>query len=373
VTRTWILIAACGLAAAALAAGVAAGSSEHVDDGPSQRPAPAAPRADAAAARCDRVASTSGSDRAPGTRRRPYATPATLVRSLRAGQTGCLRGGSYGIAPMLVFRRSGEPGRPIELRSWPGERATLTGGTVTVNRGADHVVVSGLTIDGTQRDDVTVWVIGDDATISDNDITNRTKGLSCIFIGNSRWQNPPTLRTQIRRNRITDCGTDAHNDHDHGIYAAQARDAVIADNLLTGSDGWGVQLYPEAVGVRVLRNTIVGNGGGVIFAGNHSVASANNVVERNVISDARDEQLVQSYWDGPRGAGNVARRNCFGPAPHGRTSGPGFGLAQNVVAAPGYVAPARGDYRLGANSGCDAVIGSPPAPGAPASVTRGRR
>jgi hypothetical protein len=373
VSRTWVLLAACGLAAAALVAGVAAGSSERTHDGPAQDPARATPRAQTAAVRCDRVASTSGSDRAAGTRRAPYRTPARLVRSLRAGETGCLRGGSYDIAPMLVFRRAGEEGKPIELRSWPGERATLTRGTVAVNKGADHVVISGLTIDGTDRDDVTVWVIGDDVTISDDDITNRTKGLSCIFIGSGRWRDASTAGTQIRRNRIRDCGTDAHNDHDHGIYAAQARDAVIADNLITGSDGWGVQLYPESVGVRVLRNTIAGNGGGVIFAGNHSVASANNVVERNVISDARDAQLVQSYWEGPRGSGNVARRNCFGRAPNGRTSGPGFGLAQNVIADPGYLAPARGDYRVARNGGCDAVIGSPPAPGAPASVARGPR
>ena len=134
-----------------------------------------------------------------------------------------------------------------------------------------------------------------------------------------------------------------------------------------------MQLYPHAVRARVLRNTIARNGGGVIFAGNHSVASSGNVVERNVLSDPRDAMLVQSYWEGPSGTGNVARRNCFGRAPHGQSTGSGFSMDQNLVAAPAYRAAGDGDYELGAQSGCSAVIGSPPAPGAPASVTRGPR
>ena len=323
--------------------------------------------------RCDRVAAPSGSDRADGTRSEPFASASRLVRSLRSGETGCLRAGTYRIAPELTFRRAGTAGAPITLRNWPGERATLEGGTVVVRPQAEHVVVSGLRIDGSDHPDVTIWVLGDDATIADNDITNRTTGLSCVFIGSGQWRDPATQRTQIRRNRITDCGTDAHDDHDHGIYAAQSKDAVIADNLLTGSDGWGVQLYPRAVGAHVLRNTIARNGGGVIFAGNHSVASSGNVVERNVLSDPRDAMLVQSYWEGPSGTGNVARRNCFGRAPKGQSTGSGFSMDQNLVAAPAYRAPDEGDYALGAQTGCSAVIGSPPNPGAPTSVTGGPR
>lgn len=363
------ILALGGVAGLAIVAGVAAGSSGPDDE-------PRAPRASAPkteAVRCDRVAAPSGSDRADGTRSHPYAGAARLVRSLRAGQTGCLRAGTYRIAPELAFRRAGTQSAPITLRSWPGERATLAGGTVVVRPGATHVVVSHLDIDGSERDDVTVWLMGDDATIADNDITNHTTGLSCIFIGAGQPRDPATQRAQIRRNRITDCGTDAHRDHDHGIYAAQSRDAVIADNLLTGSDGWGVQLYPQAVGTQVLRNTIARNGGGVIIAGNRSVASAGNVVQRNVISDPREQQLVQSYWDGPEGHGNVVQRNCFGRAPRGQSTGTGFSLDQNLVAAPAYRAPGRGDYRLGAGSGCSAVIGSPPDPGAPNSVARGPR
>lgn len=358
-----------GVAGIALVAGVAAGSS-----GPSDKPP--APRVAATAAEpvhCDRVAAPSGSDRAEGTRARPFASAARLVGSLHAGQTGCLRAGTYRIAPELKFRRAGTADAPITLRSWPGERATLEGGTVVVRPEATHVVVSGLRIDGSNHPDVTIWVLGDDATLADNDITNRTTGLSCVFIGSGNWRKPPTLRTQIRRNRITDCGSDAHDDHDHGIYAAQSQDAVVADNLLTGSDGWGVQLYPHALGARVLRNTIARNGGGVIFAGNHSVASSGNVVERNVLSDPRDAMLVQSYWEGPSGTGNVARRNCFGRAANGQSTGSGFSMDQNLIAAPAYRSAGDGNYELGAQTGCSAVIGSPPDPGAPASVTRGPR
>ena len=345
-----------------------------VADGTStEQPTPRAPRAQSAAVRCDRVAAPSGSDGAAGTEGRPFATAARLVRSLRAGDTGCLRAGTYRIAPMLEFHRAGTAEAPITLRSYPGERATLAGGTVTILQGADHVQIAGLTIDGSGRNDVTVWILGADAVLRDSTVTNRTRGLSCVFLGAGSARQPPALRSQIRRNRIEACGNDAHGDKDHGVYAAQARDAVIADNLLRGSDGWGVQLYPSAQHVRVIRNTIVGNGGGVIFGGNSRQASSNNVVERNVITDARETQLVQSYWEGPVGRGNVARRNCFGHAPHGATSGDAFRLEENVTASPLYIAPSRGDFRLGEGTGCSAVIGSPPAPGAPASVARGTR
>jgi O-antigen/teichoic acid export membrane protein len=362
-------IAVVGAIAAAVALG--AGGDGNPQPPASSSPSPSSgPVATPAAVRCDRVAAPTGSDSAAGTLRSPYKTPARLARTLRPGETGCLRAGSYDISPDLTFRRAGTATERITLRNYPGEKATLTGGTVVIWPGASFVTVSGLTIDGSRHDDVTVWVMADDAVISDNRITNRTTGLSCIFLGTGSGRRPPTLRTQIRRNRIFDCGNDAHDNHDHGIYAAQTTDAVITDNLIAGSDGWAVQLYPRATHASLLRNTFVSNGGGVIFGGDRRGTSSGNVVERNVISDARSEQLVQSFWEGPQGTGNVARRNCFGRAPDGIANGNGFEMAQNISANPRYRSPSAGDYRIGAGSGCLAVIGSPPAPGAPATVAR---
>src|SRR5205085_12180876 len=76
-----------------------------------------------AAARCDRVASTSGSDaHGTGSAARPYRTPRKLLASLRPGESGCLRRGVY--ASPTRFTSST---RSLTLRSYPGERATLHG------------------------------------------------------------------------------------------------------------------------------------------------------------------------------------------------------------------------------------------------------
>ena len=74
---------------------------------------------------------------------RRHAVSAVRVRraarplAATPGETGCLRAGTYRIAPELTFRRAGTAEAPITLRSWPGERATLAGGTVVVRPEAD--------------------------------------------------------------------------------------------------------------------------------------------------------------------------------------------------------------------------------------------
>jgi hypothetical protein len=75
-----------------------------------------------AAVECARYASPSGSDRNPGTRARPFRTAQRLVRSLKAGRTGCLRRGRYRAEPgdyVLRFGRAGAPGAPITVRGYP--------------------------------------------------------------------------------------------------------------------------------------------------------------------------------------------------------------------------------------------------------------
>src|SRR5262245_60978599 len=72
---------------------------------------------------CTRYAAPWGTSNAPGTKRRPFNTAQRLVDSLRGGETGCLRGGSYPTpSGGLYIHSSG-----FTLRSYPGERATLHG------------------------------------------------------------------------------------------------------------------------------------------------------------------------------------------------------------------------------------------------------
>src|SRR5436853_609339 len=76
-----------------------------------------------AATTCDKVASPSGSDTAAGTVAAPYQTASKLAGSLGAGETGCLRGGTY--REDVSLRTGGTADARITLTSYPGERAKL--------------------------------------------------------------------------------------------------------------------------------------------------------------------------------------------------------------------------------------------------------
>lgn len=85
------------------------------------------------------VVSPSGRDDAPGTAEQPFATPERAlqaVRDLRLTETDpgpvtvSLRGGTYALKRALTFgpADSGTARSPVTYRSYPGERAVLSGG-----------------------------------------------------------------------------------------------------------------------------------------------------------------------------------------------------------------------------------------------------
>ncbi len=82
-----------------------------------------------AAPACDKFASPLGLDLNPGTELLPFRTAQRLANSLQAGQTGCLKGGTY--AGSVTITRGGAPGAPVRLqsRSWrPGAADRSRGG-----------------------------------------------------------------------------------------------------------------------------------------------------------------------------------------------------------------------------------------------------
>jgi hypothetical protein len=91
---------------------------------------------------------------------------------------------------------------------------------------------------------------------------------------------------------------------DHGIYWS-AGSGVIAKNRIERNLAHGIQLYPNAAGVRVDHNVVSRNGkAGVMIA----EGAAHNLVERNVITHNVDNS-VRSY--DLTGAGNVVTRNVI--------------------------------------------------------------
>jgi hypothetical protein len=327
------------------------------DAGPDNAPAATS----AARKRCNRFAGPGGSDRGPGTLRRPFATPQRLVDSLRAGQTGCLRGGTYTDTHdgyILKFHRAGRPGARIRVRSLPGERARLVG-IVDVPEGSDRVTLSDVDVegDGTMN---TVKVYAAGVRIERNGITNALRGQSCLILGSDTAGQ--AQGTVIRLNVFHDCGSPSNDNKDHGIYAANLDRGRIVDNLFVNSSAQTLQLYPNTQRTVVAHNVIDGGPdtvrGGVLIGGDSDFASRDNVIEHNVITHAATAN-VYSYWSGPVGSGNVVRENCLwasGDEEIDSADG-GFTASANRVADPRFVDRAGGDYRLGKGSRCRKIVG----------------
>lgn len=258
-----------------------------------------------AAGSCDRVAAVSGSDSNPGTVASPFRTAQRLVDSLGTGQTGCLRNGLFDSDDQVAFRRAG-----ITLTSYPGERATLKG-RVYIVKGADHVTVSDMDIDGRNSLDTGPAVDAAYTTFDNLDVTNHHTG-NCFILGNSDPYYGRASHTVIQNSRIHDCGKLPATNQDHGIYISAADDTIIRNNLIYGNADRGVQIYPDSQGAHVYGNVIDGNGEALVISGDGQDASSNNLIENNVISNSRERWNVESFWNGGKvGTGNVLRDNCL--------------------------------------------------------------
>jgi hypothetical protein len=312
---------------------------------------------------CTRFAAPSGNDRSPGTQRRPFRTAQRLIASLRPAQTGCLREGTYseGSDDFLVeFDRGGRRGAPITLRSYPGERARLVG-IINVPEGSNHVTLTALDIEGTGGEN-TVKIYAADVVVEDSDITNVGRGNSCMILGSNSGYGQ-AVRPIVRGNTFHDCGSAENENKDHGIYAQNVVDGEIVGNVFWNSAAYAIQLYPNARRTRFAHNVVDGGApsvrGGVLFGGDSSYASRDNVVEQNVIAYARTYNVTSSWGDGATGSGNVARNNCLWAGADGNidTSEGGFTASANTIANPMFVNRDQRDYRLGPGSRCKDAVG----------------
>ena len=320
--------------------------------------------ADPAARACSRFAAPDGSDSRRGTKARPFRTAQRLVDSLRPGQTGCLRAGTYSASDEFVVRldRGGRPGARITLRSHPGERAQLLG-NVVITKDSNYVTLSQLRIEGTGGSN-TVKIYATHTIVENSSITNSWRGESCMILGSDSYG--VAVRPIVRRNRFHECGSLAHGNQDHGIYAQSVVDGQITGNVFWNTAAYAIVLYPNAQRTRIAYNVVDGGApsvrGGVLFGGESGKASSDNVVERNVIAYAESYNIAAD-WDDRIASGNVASRNCLWGGKDGNVDGSegGFTVLANVVANPAFVNRQGRDYRLRAGSPCRRVIDSKPA------------
>jgi len=317
----------------------------------------AAPRYAADGTVCARYASPGGSDAWSGSASRPFRTVQRLANALRAGQTGCLLRGTYVGNVVITADR-------VKLASVARVRARLRG-YIWIRDSANGVTLSHLSIDGHDVGPITVQVQGDGALLRRLNITNRNKRNSnntgsCVLLG---IVGAPAVRPQVVRSRIHHCGG-GNGGHDHAIYTEFTRRAVIRNNYLYDNPGFGVSMYPDTQNALIEHNVIDGNGyenrGNVTFSGEEAggeydrdYASSNNILRRNIISNARARYNVDSYFPSLQPRGNLVSRNCVWNAPFGNFGGrSGYRLSLNLIAPPNFRNRAAKDFRLRAVSRC---------------------
>jgi hypothetical protein len=304
---------------------------------------------------CNRYAAPSGSDRARGGPRTPFRTVQRLVNSLRPGQTGCLRAGTYQ-TPVRIARGGRQRAR-ITLAAYPGETATIVG-RFEIMKGANYVTVTGLRLNGANPTRLpSPMVYADHVTFSYDDVTNGHTGI-CFAIGSKTWGW--ATDTLITHDRVHDCGQMPATNYQHGFYIGAATGTTIEWSLIYANAARGIQLYPDAQHTTIDHNIIDDNGEGILISGVDGVASSYTNVYDNIISDANVRHDVESFWPAgnPVGVGNSVHNNCLWRGREGAISAPrGVRASHNARVDPMFVNAAAHDYRLQAASPCLFAVG----------------
>ena len=251
-----------------------------------------------------------------------------FVDSLKPGETGCLRAGTY--AGGVDLRTP-----DITLRSSPGKKVTIRGGQVRISPPAIGATLKNLRL---VSDQFSPLIYASHAVLSGSEVTNHNTSI-CVLIDRYPGTRAPR-KVRIEHNRIHDCGELPPGNHDHGIYVDEARETVIRENLIYDNADRGVQLYPDAQGTRVIRNVIDSNGEGIIFGD----ASDGSRVRHNIISNSLERHNVES--SGSTAIDNIVRDNClwsartdyYGGDPPNSGVNPDIGFIAygNVIADPSF-------------------------------------
>jgi parallel beta helix pectate lyase-like protein len=320
---------------------------------------------------CTKVAAPNGSDTNSGTIESPYRTVQKLSDSLAAGNTGCLRAGTYTGNVSVTHGGTAEAG--VTIRNYPNEKATVVG-RLWIERAAPYITFTGLYLDGVDQGRScepnpcpSPTINAEHVTFTKNDVTNEHTWI-CFVLGDSNGVFGRADYARIVGNRIHDCGAIPRTNKEHGIYAQATRGFIITDNYIYNNADKGILFYPEALEGDIERNVIEGNGSGILFSAHGTQTSSNNRVERNVIADSRAAWNVASFYarEDTVGTGNVVSHNCLyasnentfynsGGGDQGSVEGYlGYSVSENTIARSGvgFVNAELGDYRLRGSSEC---------------------
>ncbi len=308
-----------------------------------------------AAVTCDRIASPAGSDVAgDGSAANPFHSVSRLDLSLSAGQTGCLRAGTYGdTGTAHLIAQNGAAGAQITITAYPGDQVKLVG---LVDVKASYTTLSHLSIDGSNTlytaqgpaVSESLHLDGHDDILEHSEYYQsqaalRGNGIGIGFGGNAD-------RTIVRYNRLHDVGQ--RKAFDHLIYLSHGDGVQIYGNWMWNDPhGFGIQAYPAPTNAHIFSNVIDNAGSGLIIGGASGTQVDHNVISNSTgLSDAGLSQgvAVHPYYPGP---GDSVHDNVSFNNPGGLSdNADGISLANNATGDPQYVNAGARDYRVAADS-----------------------
>jgi Right handed beta helix region len=283
-----------------------------------------------------------GSDAAPGTTTRPLKTIDRGLELAEPGDRVLVRAGTY--PEMVEAGPRGTQAAPITLQPAAGERPIVSGGFKLID--ARWVQVKDMTFDGTGNPDgwgTSIWS-SQHVELAGNEITGYQEAQGILIKDRS-------AHVRLTANRIHHLGI--RHRFEHGIYCESARQVVIAENVIHDiPHGYGIHLFGDCDGARIVRNTIARNGlSGIIIAGNDERGTADNtLIARNVIAYHRVPAYSEygfAVTEYQPGRGNVVRNNVFfGNVADEDMDCEACAARGNVERDPGFVNAAGGDFRL---------------------------
>jgi hypothetical protein len=281
--------------------------------------------------------------------------------SLRPGQTGCLRAGTYGgFSTRHDLSASGTWRRHILIRPYPREHVKLIG---WIQMTGSHTTLLGFEIDGTNT-----FSASKECSIKTTSAGLSIEGTGDVLERNDYYQSVPSLRgngigigwsgsgddTIIRWNRIHDVGQ--CRAFDHLIYLAGGRNVHIYDNWMWNDPhGWGVQAYPGPRNAHIYANVVYRAGSGFTIGG--SSTTSDNSIDHNLVVQSTGlptagtrGAAISDYWVGTPGSSNVFSNNDSFRDVDGVGHVSAVRVVDNITSNPDLIDPAAHDFRVRSTS-----------------------
>ena len=267
---------------------------------------------------CDRYVSTAGDDANDGrSSRSAWRTIGMALRTLRAGEVGCVLPGTYEEGHNEAAH-DGTPSAPIVLRRAPGARAAPVvrpkGPVAVLHIDRDYWVLDGLDVDvGFQKvTGVRFMENADHGVLRNSRVHNSTSGASvyvagrdilvegCDIFNNFRADGQDShgvaivqsaARVMVRRSRIWDNGGDGIQCEDYAEASANPEDITLEDNLIYTTPA-NLGRTENAVDIKSCRYVTVRGSAPVGAAG---AAARNKFYGFALKPTARGEAVVVHY------------------------------------------------------------------------------